>query len=686
MDNTANRPILTLLDDGHRCSTGRAAMTCHYKCGNACAQDAPNVSDNPYFGDVLGAAFSRRGLLRAGTVITAAGLASTALGAAPVAATSARTRAVPGHTPGLGFKPVPPNTLDQVTIPPGFVQDVVIRWGDPLFEGAPKFDLHNQTPSAQKQQFGYNNDFLGLMPLERGKKLMVINHEYTSDSIMFPDYDEENPTEQQVKTSWAAHGLSVVAVKEVSGSGNLKPIVGHPLNRRFHTRTEFELTGPVRGSKYVRTKEDPDGTTVLATLNNCAGGLTQWGTWLTGEENYNQYFANAESVTDPVEAARLARYGIVGGESQRKWERFDDRFDIAKEPNEPNRFGWIVEVDPYDPTSTPKKRTALGRFKHEAAQPRVTADGHVAVYMGDDERFDYFYKFVSAKKLATGTSRRARRHNATLLDEGTLYVAQFNGDSPPAEIDGTGTLPADEEFDGSGRWIPLVSGSESFIDGMNANEVLLFTRQAADRVGATKMDRPEDVEPSPKTGTVYIALTNNTDRGAAGKPGVDEANPRKANKSGHVIELVERQNDSGAKTFKWQIFLVCGDPNDPSTYFGGYDKSDVSPISCPDNVTFDPHGNLWISTDGNAIGSNDGLFGVAVEGDFRGRTKQFLTVPVGAETCGPHVDRRRVLVCVQHPGETDDATFENPGSSWPGGGSRVPRPAVVAVWKQDADR
>ena len=580
MDNTANRPILTVLDDGHRCSTGRAAMTCHYKCGNACAQDAPNVSDNPYFGDVLGAAFSRRGLLRAGTVITAAGLASTALGAAPVAATSARTRAVPGHTPGLGFKPVPPNTLDQVTIPPGFVQDVVIRWGDPLFEGAPKFDLHNQTPSAQKQQFGYNNDFLGLMPLERGKKLMVINHEYTSDSIMFPDYDEENPTEQQVKTSWAAHGLSVVAVKEVSGSGNLKPIVGHPLNRRFHTRTEFELTGPVRGSKYVRTKEDPDGTTVLATLNNCAGGLTQWGTWLTGEENYNQYFANAESVTDPVEAARLARYGIVGGESQRKWERFDDRFDIAKEPNEPNRFGWIVEVDPYDPTSTPKKRTALGRFKHEAAQPRVTADGHVAVYMGDDERFDYFYKFVSAKKLATGTSRRARRHNATLLDEGTLYVAQFNGDSPPAEIDGTGTLPADEEFDGSGRWIPLVSGSESFIDGMNANEVLLFTRQAADRVGATKMDRPEDVEPSPKTGTVYIALTNNTDRGAAGKPGVDEANPRKANKSGHVIELVERQNDSGAKTFKWQIFLVCGDPDDPSTYFGGYDKSDVSPISC----------------------------------------------------------------------------------------------------------
>lgn len=187
---------------------------------------------NPYFGDVLGAAFSRRGLLRAGTVITAAGLASTALGAAPVAATSARTRAVPGHTPGLGFKPVPPNTLDRVTIPPGFVQDVVIKWGDPLFEGVPKFDLHNQTPSAQKQQFGYNNDFLGLMPLERGKKLMVINHEYTSDSIMFPDYDEENPTEQQVKTSWAAHGLSVVAVKEVSGSGNLKPIVGHPLNRR----------------------------------------------------------------------------------------------------------------------------------------------------------------------------------------------------------------------------------------------------------------------------------------------------------------------------------------------------------------------------------------------------------------------------------------------------------------------
>ncbi len=220
---------------------------------------------------------------------------------------------------------------------------------------------------------------------------------------------------------------------------------------------------------------------------------------------------------------RLKRYGIAGTATERKWERFDDRFDIAKEPNEPNRFGWVVEVDPYDPHATPKKRTALGRFKHEAAQPRITSDGRVAVYMGDDERFDYFYKFVSDKRVARGQSAAARRHNAKLLDEGTLYVAKFTGDSGP--VDGSGALPDDGRFDGSGEWIPLVRGNHSYVDGMTAEEVLLFTRQAGDKVGATKMDRPEDVEPSPETGKVYIALTNNTNRGATGAAGRRRGQP-----------------------------------------------------------------------------------------------------------------------------------------------------------------
>ncbi len=220
---------------------------------------------------------------------------------------------------------------------------------------------------------------------------------------------------------------------------------------------------------------------------------------------------------------------------------------------------------------------------------------------------------------------------------------------------------------------------------MTAEEVFVFTRLAGDKAGATKMDRPEDIEPSPRTGKVYVALTNNTNRGKSGYAAADEPNPRNANKHGHVLELTERRNRADATTFGWSLFLVAGDPEDPSTYFAGFPKDRVSPISCPDNVAFDPHGNLWISTDGNQLGSHDGLFGVAVQGDRRGELKQFLTVPTGAETCGPLVQDRRVLVAVQHPGEVDGATVDRPASTWPDGPGRIVRPAVVAVWRADGE-
>ncbi|MDQ3157572.1 MAG: PhoX family phosphatase [Actinomycetota bacterium] len=689
---TPDRPLLPIADTvGSPCATGRAALTCKYRCGDACAHDAPNVSDNRTFAEVMEAAVSRRVLLRAGAVVGAVTLAGGGLAASPVAAKPRNAAgSIEGHPSkgprGLRFNPVAPNTIDAVTVPEGYDQDVVIRWGDGLFRDAPAFDVDHQTATGQQRQFGFNNDFLALLPLSGGTRLMVVNHEYTSETLMFPDYSAANPTREQVEIAWAAHGLSVVAVKEHRRTGALEPVVGHRMNRRLHTTSEFAISGPVKGHALVRTQADPSGRTVLGTLNNCSGGLTPWGTWLTAEENFNQYFANAAKVTDPIASRRLARYGVAGGESERKWERFDDRFDLTKEPNEVNRFGWIVEVDPYDPTSTPRKRTALGRFKHEAAQPRITKDGHVAVYMGDDERFDYFYKFVSSGIVRQSSSRAARKHNFDLLDDGTLYVAKFTGDSPASEIDGSGTLPADGRFDGTGEWIPLVTGRRSHVAGMSAEEVLVFTRLAADTVGATKMDRPEDVEPSPRTGAVYIALTNNSNRGATGAAAPDEANPRKANKNGHVIELVEERNDSAATGFRWNILLLCGDPNDPGTYFGGYPSTDVSPISCPDNLAFDPYGNLWISTDGNALGSHDGLFGLAVDGPERGRTRQFLTVPTGAETCGPVVERERVMVCVQHPGEKDGASVEKPASTWPDGPGSVPRPAVVAVWRRDGRR
>ncbi|MEU6677014.1 PhoX family protein [Streptomyces sp. NPDC046853] len=685
-------PIIT----SHQGSGNRSALTCRFRCGDACFHEVPNTSDNEYVGDVIAGALSRRSMMRAAAVVTVATAAGGAVIADPAAPQAAAAPQKPAShkskkgARGLRFTPVAPNTADTVTIPDGYAQNVVIRWGEPILRGAPAFDPDKQTAKAQAGQFGYNNDFLSLLPLhrERGRQVLVANHEYTDEVLMFKGYDAEKPTREQVEIAWAAHGLSVVVVEEERRSGKLTAVTRHQLNRRLTVTSEFRLTGPAAGSAYVRTKADPRGTTVLGTLNNCAGGTTPWGTTLHGEENFNQYFANAEKVTEPKAAARLKRYGVIGTASERKWERFDDRFDLAKEPNEANRFGWVVELDPYDPESTPRKRTALGRFKHEAAQPRLTRDGRPVVYMGDDEKFDYFYKFVSSKRVDKGKSRSAHAHNLTLLDEGTLYVAKLTGDSPAGDIDGTGKLPADGEFDGSGVWIPLATAGPkghavSHVEGMTAEEVYVFTRQAGDKVGATKMDRPEDIEPSPHTGKVYVALTNNSDRGKAGKAAADEANPRNLNKHGQILELTERRNRPESTTFAWSLFLVAGDPEDPATYFAGFPKDKVSPISCPDNVAFDPHGNLWISTDGNQLGSHDGLFGVATKGDRRGELKQFLTMPTGAETCGPLVQDRRVLVSVQHPGEVDGASVEKPASAWPDGAGKIVRPSVVSVWRKD---
>jgi secreted PhoX family phosphatase len=201
------------------------------------------------------------------------------------------------------------------------------------------------------------------------------------------------------------------------------------------------------------------------------------------------------------------------------------------------------------------------------------------------------------------------------------------------------------------------------------------------------MDRPEDVQASRRTGKVYLALTNNTDRGKAGNAGPDAANPRAANKHGHVIELVEEGGDAAAARFAWSILLVCGDPADPGTYFAGFDKTQVSPITSPDNLAFDTHGNLWISTDsGAALDINDGLYGVALDGPMRGRTTLFASVPVGAECCGPTVTDEFALVAVQHPGDVDDASPDAPGSTWPDGPGTQPRPAVVNIWRDDAGR
>ncbi len=678
-----HRRLLPLADH----PTGRSAMTCAYRCGNACAHPAPNTSDNTYFGDIVAGEFSRRGLLRAGAV--GALVAGIGVGtAAPVFAETGTAEAATTHGKDLTFPAVPPNKLDSVVVPNGYDHSVVIRWGDPVVPGAPKFNPHEQSEWAQSKQFGYNNDYVAVLPLERPwyggphRALLVVNHEYTNEELMFPGVKSaDGTTVEQRKIAMAAHGLSVVEIERVGDTGDWRVVKnGHRYNRRLTAKSVFKLTGPAAGSPLFKTAADPSGTKVLGTLNNCAGGTTPWGTTLHGEENFNQYFVNANGAPEADKPA-LKRYGIDTVNAipagNRKWHEADERFDLSKHPHEANRFGWIVELDPRDKNSTPRKRTALGRFKHEGATASLAADGRAVAYMGDDERFDYIYKFVSTKRFR----KNDHAHNLTLLDHGTLYVAKLTGDSPAGEIDGTGTLPADGAFDGGGEWIPLARGDQSLVPGMSIDQVLVHTRLAADKVGATKMDRPEDIERNPVDGKVYVALTNNSNRGAGTNPAADEANPRNSNKHGHVLAIAEHGNDAAAEKFTWSIPLVAGDPADPKTYFSGYDKTKVSPISCPDNVAFDRAGNLWISTDGNALGANDGLFAMPVEGPEAGHLKQFLSVPNGAETCGPFItqDQRSVFVAVQHPGELSGASFDTPKSTWPDG--VYARPAVVVSWR-----
>ncbi|HEY4616297.1 MAG TPA: PhoX family phosphatase, partial [Citricoccus sp.] len=665
----------------------RLPITCELKCGSACAHPVPNTSGNPHFRDIANAAISRRAALGMGGGLAAAVVvgASTVAGAPEAAADHGRRGKGAG---GLRFEAIDPvpRTVDDMTVPRGYDWEPIIRWGDPLFKDSPEFDAAAQTGESQAAQFGYNCDYLDVVSDGRSGRsgYLVSNHEYTNENIMFPpEYIASNPKDV-VEAAIAAHGLSVVELRRDGRGEPWEYVRGGRRNRRITGFTPFAVDGPAAGSDLLKTTDDPSGTRVLGTLNNCAGGTTPWGTVLSGEENFNQYFVGSG-------AAEERRIGISPGPTDRQWEKVYPRFNLNNDgyANEANRFGWIVEVDPEDPDSTPVKHTALGHFKHEAGTAVISTDGHAVVYSGDDERNDYLYKFVSRKRYRKGD----KRHNMTLLSEGTLYVARFDGDSPASEIDGSGELPSDGAFDGRGRWIPLVRNDRSLVPGFTVEEVLVNTRLAADAVGATSLDRPEDVETNPVTGKVYLALTNNSERTAGT---VDEANPVAytdgGNRDGHVIELVERRGDHASERFSWNILLLAGDPETSETaYFSGFPVDKVSPISCPDNLAFDSEGNLWISTDGQPgkIGYADALHKVTLEGRHRGRVEQFLAVPADAETCGPVIHDRdnSVFVNVQHPGEggawgEHTSYFPDfvPGGELSGDLVALPRPSVVQVF------
>ncbi|MEV8147934.1 PhoX family phosphatase [Arthrobacter sp. NPDC080073] len=674
----------------------RSPVTCALKCDNACSGEVCNTSSNAYFRDIASAAVSRRAALGFGAVgALAVVLGGNLSGNIPEAGGVGLSEAAKTgfDKAKLKFTPIKPvdYTVDAFTVPDGFAWQPIIRWGDPLFADSPAFELNGQTAAAQARQFGYNNDYTDILPIPDSKDrraVLFTNHEYTNENIMFP---ATLAAAEARAIGRAAHGLTVVELERKNKNKPWNYVKGAPRNRRFLTDTTYELTGPAAGTDLVKTIDDPSGRKIKGTLGNCSGGTTPWGTILSGEENFNGYFVA------PGTSAGDKRYGLTSKATARKWELDEQRFDTrnAGYANETNRFGWIVEVDPFDPSSTPKKHSAMGRFKHEGANVIVAASGHVVAYMGDDERFDYLYKFVSKGKYMAGDSAAARRNNMNLLSEGDLYVAKFTGDSPAAEIDGTGKLPSDGAFDGSGEWLPLVVDGASAVPGMSVPEVLVFTRLAADKVGPTKMDRCEDVEPNLATGKVYVVCTNNSDRGKPGKEGATEVNPRTLNRDGHIVEITET-GDQTSTRFNWTLLMVCGDPaKNSSTYFSGFPADKVSPISCPDNVAFDSAGNMWIATDGapSSIGYADGLFKVTPDGSERGKVEQFLAVPRDAETCGPivHDDERTVFVAVQHPGE--EGSFDAPHSYFPdyvGAGTapaagqvRAPRPSIVQVFRKD---
>jgi len=637
-----------------------------------------NHSDNATFGDIVNARLGRRDVLKGALATTAL---MSAGGAIAALATGKDAQAAVGQ---FAFKEIAHGASETHVVADGYSADILIRWGDPVLVDAPAFDPMNQSAAAQEKQFGYNNDFIGFVPLPADSNsadhgLLCVNHEYTDEEVMFPGMVAEQEgakfgrmTKDLVEIEMAAHGASILEIKKEGGKWAV--VKASPYNRRISLRsTLMDITGPAAGTDRMKTSEDPTGKQVVGTANNCAGGITPWGTYLMAEENFNGYFWGEGSLH--AEAAKLKRYGAPGG--WYAWGRYFDRFHVNKEPNEVNRFGWIVEVDPLDPNSIPKKRTALGRFKHEGAEVIVNKDGHVVVYSGDDERFDYVYKFVSEGKY--DASDRAK--NMDLLDAGTLYVAKYNAD-------------------GTGEWLPLVHGQGKLTaaNGFASQaDVLIDARLAGDAVGATKMDRPEDIGANPVTNKVYVMLTNNTRRKG---DAVDATNPRPSNEWGQIVEMTPAGGDDHvATTFSWDMLLLAGNPKDPKVGAKWNPRtSENGWFACPDNCAIDHQGRLWVTTDQGgswkkASGTSDGVWAMETDGELRGMGKFFFRVPVGAEMCGPCFtpDDQTLFVAVQHPatdgakefeGFGRDSTFEDPATRWPDFKDGMPpRPSVVVITK-----
>jgi len=585
--------------------------------------------------------------------------------------------------PLIGFRPVPVTNdpaYDRVDVPAGYTATPFFSWGDPVLEGAPKWQADaTNTWKDQALQAGQNHDGMHFFPFPDKPNqhgLLVVNHEYINATLhpQGPSATEDNEGRKrrqlaEVLKEQAAHGVSVIEIAK-DADGQWQRVFPSTYNRRLTGYTPIAISGPCAGDDAMKTRDDPSGREVLGTLNNCAMGVTPWDTYLIAEENWKNYFVNR----DPIDHARRRehyRYGIAAGPNSHynHWESADPRFNATPQDNhpyggyvnEPNRFGWVVELDPFDPNAKPVKRTALGRIVREGCTCVQHPDGSLAFYSGDDSRGEYIYKFVPDGRFDRDNPAANRR----LLDSGTVYVAVYFED-------------------GGGQWRPLVWGQPGLTeaDGFrNQAEVLINLRSAADAVGATPMDRPEWVAVNPYTRDGYVTLTNNVERGVDPAQPVNAANPRPENHHGQILRWRERDRHPLATRFEWELFLLAGkQPPAGKSWHSDhhYGTIDGDIFASPDGLWFDPQGRLWIQTDFNdgkavydAMGTNQMLCADPVTRQVR----RFLTGPVGCEITG---------VTATPDGTTMWVNIQHPRRSYPASdGETRPRSTTLVITKDD---
>lgn len=694
-----------------------------------------NTSNNPHLRDLmLQMPLSRRQALKGGLSVSALAL----FGSLGLAGCSDDDDDEDGGTPlALGFAAVAKNKLDVVTVPAGYTATAIYRLGDPIAAGVAAFK-NDGTDSDFDKRAGDHHDgmhYFGLAatgtaadPNSSSRGLLVMNHENITASYLHAAGPTAAPRpEAEARKEIYCHGVSVVEVAK-NGAGAFAYVQNSALNRRITPLTEADISGPVKGSDYVKTKFSADGTKARGTINNCANGYTPWGTYLTCEENWPGYFKRAaddNSKRTASDVAQLNRVGISQGAagnngwttataadpSDTTFSRWDASVIGAAATddfrNEPNTFGYVVEIDPYSVASRPKKRTALGRFSHEGCWVAPPVAGEPLVfYMGDDNRGDYIYKFVTTQNWSAADATGGLAAGDKYLDNGTLYVAKFKAD-------------------GSGEWVALKQGSNGLTAG-NATypfttqaDVIVATRLAADVVGATKMDRPEWAVVNPANGEVYVTLTNNSNRGVSGSQPLDAANPRNydavtdanadldGNVNGHIIRWRE-DGGQASTTFKWDIYLFGARSNADAANVNLSGLSADNDLSSPDGLFFSyVSGLLWIQTDDGAYtdttncmmlaavpgeqgdgGEKNVVSGAVTTKTYVGKApgsnlRRFLVGPKECEITGitETPDGKALFVNIQHPGENGSPA--NITSHFPDGGTTRPRSSTIVITRTD---